>query len=117
MDFGMIDSAYYPVKRYGRVSPPTTRPLIIVALTLFLVGLSMVFPALLSAQLIQPQVEGTPQIPQEIGFPFSAASVYQFPAKVDGGGTLRVFSVSRLLKNYPRGSRYPAFDAIIWTHK
>ena len=86
MDFGMIDRAYSP--------PPATRPLIFFALTLFLMGLSMVFPALLSAQLISPQVEGTPQLPQDIGFPVSVATVYQFPAKVDGGGTLRVFSVN-----------------------
>jgi hypothetical protein len=84
----MINSAYYPVNHLGRVSPPTTRPLIIVALAVFLVGISILFPAIVSAQ-----IEGPNEAP-EIGLPLSAAVVYQFPANVDGGGSLSVFSVS-----------------------
>ena len=57
-------------------------------LALFVV-LPLVFPAILAAK-----VEGYPEPAPDLSFYLSGTPVYRFPAKVDGGGTLSVFSIA-----------------------
>lgn len=78
----------HPDKQNNTVADLFLRWRLAAVLTLLLIVLIPAFPALLSAK-----VGGYPEPPKDLGFSFAVSPVYRFPADVDGGGTLRVFSL------------------------
>ncbi len=77
-----------PMNRYVRIYPPASSPLLMAALALFLVGIALMFPALVSAQ-----AEGYPQPSRGLRFSVAVSPVHRFNSGVDGGGSLSVTSV------------------------
>jgi hypothetical protein len=79
-----------PLSHAGRITHLNAWKQVVVALTLCLLVSFLFFPALSAAD------EGPPGSSRGLGFGLAATPIYQFPAKVSGGGDL---SITRLIFN------------------
>jgi hypothetical protein len=79
-----------PLSHAGRITHLNAWKQVVVALTLCLLVSFLFFPTLSAAD------EGPPGSSRGLGFGLAATPIYQFPAKVSGGGNL---SITRLIFN------------------